>query len=111
MRDILISTRYVLAMNAFTNKSTLAFLKAYRGEDIHIIDNRYQPHVDEIVEILYDSNSEAEAIRIGFDLLTQGKRMTFISTGVVMARVLVEKVSKLSKPDNLPVRACAYYGI
>jgi hypothetical protein len=41
MHDILISARHVLAMNAFANKSTLAFLKAYRGEDIRIVDNRY----------------------------------------------------------------------
>src|SRR3954451_15283543 len=27
-----------------------------------------------------------------------------------MARALVEKASKLSKPDNSPIRACAYYG-
>jgi hypothetical protein len=36
MRDILRSARHVLAINAFANKSTLAFLRAYRGEDIHI---------------------------------------------------------------------------
>ncbi|GBB96825.1 hypothetical protein RclHR1_28460001 [Rhizophagus clarus] len=45
MRDVLRSVRHVLAMDAFANKSTLAFLKIYRGEDIHIIDNRYQPRV------------------------------------------------------------------
>ncbi|CAG8577082.1 13066_t:CDS:2, partial [Racocetra persica] len=28
----------------------------------------------------------------------------------VIARMLVEKASKLSKPDNSPVRVCAYYG-
>ena len=28
----------------------------------------------------------------------------------MIARALVEKVSKLFKPDNLPVRAYAYYG-
>ena len=27
-----------------------------------------------------------------------------------MARALVEKASKLSKPDNSPVKARAYYG-
>ena len=36
--------------------------------------------------------------------------MAFVSTGAVMARALVEKASKLSKPDNSPVRAHAYYG-
>ncbi|CAI2186533.1 17739_t:CDS:2, partial [Funneliformis geosporum] len=110
MCDILISARHVLAMDAFANKSTLALFKAYCGENIHIIDNRYQPCVDEMVEILYDLNSGAEAIRIGYDLLRQGIRVTFISTGAVMAKALVEKASKLSKPDNSPVRAYAYYG-
>ncbi|PKY59345.1 hypothetical protein RhiirA4_482003, partial [Rhizophagus irregularis] len=46
----------------------------------------------------------------GYDLLRQGKRVAFVSTGAVMARALVEKASKLSKPDNLPVRAHTYYG-
>src|SRR3989440_7261981 len=46
----------------------------------------------------------------GYDHLRQGKRVAFVSTGVVMARVLVEKASKLSKPDNSPIRARAYYG-
>ena len=41
MRDVLRSARHVLAMDAFVNKSTLTFLKTYRGEDICIIDNRY----------------------------------------------------------------------
>ena len=40
----------------------------------------------------------------------QGKRVAFVSTGAVIATALVEKASKLSKPDNSPVRACAYYG-
>ncbi|GET03051.1 hypothetical protein GLOIN_2v1842826 [Rhizophagus clarus] len=91
MRDVLRSVRHVLAMDAFANKSTLAFLKIYRGEDIHIIDNRYQP-------------------RVGYDLLRQGKHVAFVSTGAVMARALVKKASKLFKPDNSPVRARAYYG-
>src|SRR3954447_22387822 len=49
-------------------------------------------------------------MRIGYDLLRQGKRMAFVSTGAMIARALVEKASKLSKPDNSPIRACAYYG-
>ena len=109
MRDVLRSARHVLAMDAFANKSTLAFLKTYRGEDIRIIDNRYQPRVGETVEFIYDSNSGAEAMRIGYDLLKQGKRVAFVFTETVMAKALVEKASKLSKPDNSPVRAHAYY--
>uniref|UniRef100_U9SSV5 Uncharacterized protein n=1 Tax=Rhizophagus irregularis (strain DAOM 181602 / DAOM 197198 / MUCL 43194) TaxID=747089 RepID=U9SSV5_RHIID len=49
-------------------------------------------------------------MRIGYDLLRQGKRVAFVSTGAVMARALVEKASKLFKPDNSPVKARAYYG-
>jgi hypothetical protein len=111
MRDILISARYILAIDTFANKLTLAFFKAYHGEDIHIVDNRYQPHVDEMVEILYDLNSRAEAMKIGYDLLRQEKHVAFVSTGIVMAKALVEKASKLSKPDNSPVRAHAYLGM
>ena len=65
LHDVLRSARHVVAMDAFANKSTLAFLKTYRDEDIRIIDNRYQPRVGETVEILYDLNSRAEAMRIG----------------------------------------------
>ncbi|CAI2193097.1 3310_t:CDS:1, partial [Funneliformis geosporum] len=109
--DVLRSAKHVLTIDAFANKLILAFLKAYHDEDIHIIDNRYQPHMDEMVEILYDLNSEAEAIKIGYDLLRQEKCVAFVSTRAVIARALVEKTSKLSKPDNSPVRACVYYGI
>ncbi|CAI2186625.1 9108_t:CDS:2, partial [Funneliformis geosporum] len=87
MRDILRSARHVLAMDAFVNKSTLAFFRAYHGEDIHIVDNGYQPRIGEKVKFIYDLNSGAEAMRIGYDLLRQGKH-----------------------PDNSPVRSRAYYG-
>jgi hypothetical protein len=69
MHDILIFARHVLAMDAFVNKLTLTFLKAYYGENIHIVDNRYQPCVNEIVEILYDPNSGAKAMRIKYKFL------------------------------------------
>ncbi len=36
--------------------------------------------------------------------------MAFVSTRAVIARALVEKTSKLSKPNNSPIRAYAYYG-
>ena len=48
-------------------------------------------------------------MRIEYDLLRQSKCVAFVFTGAVIARALVEKASKLSKPDNLPIRACAYY--
>ncbi|CAI2190274.1 2206_t:CDS:1 [Funneliformis geosporum] len=111
MHDILISARHVLAMNAFVNKSTLAFLKVYYIEDIHIIDNRYQSRVDEMVEILYDPNSETKVIRIGYDLLRQGKRLEFVFTRAVIARALIEKASKLSKPDNHLLESMHIMGI
>src|SRR6266496_6185448 len=110
MHDVLRTARHVLAMDTFTNISTLTFLQIYSGENIHIVNNKYQPRIGEMVEFIYDLNSGAEAMRIGYDLLKQGKRVAFVSTGTVMARALVEKASKLSKPDNSPVRACTYYG-
>ncbi|POG58028.1 hypothetical protein GLOIN_2v1790944, partial [Rhizophagus irregularis DAOM 181602=DAOM 197198] len=110
IRDVLRSARHVLAMDAFANKSTLIFLQTYRGENICIVDNKYQPRIGETVEFIYDPNSGAEAMRIGYDLLRQGKRVAFVSTGAVMARAIVEKASKLFKPDNSPVKARAYYG-
>ncbi|UZO05894.1 uncharacterized protein OCT59_026232 [Rhizophagus irregularis] len=110
MRDVLRSAMHVLAIDAFANISTLTFLQIYCGENIRVVDNKYQPRIGETVEFIYDSNSGAEVMRIGYDLLRQGKRVAFVFTGVVIARALVEKASKLSKPDNSPVRACAYYG-
>ncbi|CAI2187779.1 11280_t:CDS:2 [Funneliformis geosporum] len=81
-----------------------------RESENAMLDNEYQSRIGETVEFIYDPNSGAEAMRIGYDLLKQGKRVAFVSTGAVMARALVEKASKLSKPDNSLVRARAYYG-
>ncbi|GET62718.1 hypothetical protein GLOIN_2v1790944 [Rhizophagus irregularis DAOM 181602=DAOM 197198] len=97
-------------MDTFANTSTLIFLQTYHGENIRIVDNKYQPRIGETVEFIYDPNSRAEAMRIGYDLLRQGKCVTFVSTGAVMVRALVEKASKLFKSDNSPVKARAYYG-
>ena len=69
MRNVLRSARHILAMNAFANTSTLSFLQTYRSENIHVIDNKYQPHIGETVEFIYDPNSGAEAMQIGYDLL------------------------------------------
>src|SRR5437762_12564424 len=57
IRDVLRSARHVLAMDAFANKSTLTFLQTYRGENIRIVDNKYQPRIGETVEFIYDPNS------------------------------------------------------
>jgi len=62
LRDVLRSARHIVIIDIFTNILTLTFLKVYHSEDIRIINNRYQPHIDKIVEILYDLNSEAKAI-------------------------------------------------
>ncbi|POG61886.1 hypothetical protein GLOIN_2v1485886 [Rhizophagus irregularis DAOM 181602=DAOM 197198] len=71
MRNVLRSARHVLAMNVFANTSTLSFLQTYRSENIHVVDNKYQPRIGETVEFIYDSNSGDEAMRIGYDLLRQ----------------------------------------
>ncbi|PKB97562.1 hypothetical protein RhiirA5_431260 [Rhizophagus irregularis] len=94
MRNVLRSARHVLAMDVFANTSTLSFLQTYRSENIHVVDNKYQPRIGETVEFIYDSNSGDEAMQIGYDLLRQGKRVAFVSTGAVIARALVEKASK-----------------
>ncbi|CAG8522059.1 10037_t:CDS:2 [Cetraspora pellucida] len=108
MCDVLRSAKHVLVIDAFANKSTLAFLKVYHDEDIHIVDNEYQPHIGETVEFIYDLNSRAKAMQIGYNLLKQGKHVAFVSTGAVMARALVKKASKLTKSDNLPLDCIAY---
>jgi hypothetical protein len=64
--DVLRSVRHILAMDAFANTSTLAFLRAYHGENIYVVDNKYQPHIGETVEFVYDPNSGAEAMQIGY---------------------------------------------
>ncbi|PKC54224.1 hypothetical protein RhiirA1_477731, partial [Rhizophagus irregularis] len=43
MRNVLRSARHVLAMDVFANTSTLSFLQTYRSENIHVVDNKYQP--------------------------------------------------------------------
>ncbi|PKY35398.1 hypothetical protein RhiirB3_456151, partial [Rhizophagus irregularis] len=47
MRNVLRSARHVLAMDAFANTSTLFFLQTYRSENIHVVDNKYQPRIGE----------------------------------------------------------------
>ncbi|CAI2175315.1 12214_t:CDS:2 [Funneliformis geosporum] len=79
--NILRSVRHVLVINPFANTSTLTFLQTYRGENIHTVDNKYQPRIGDTVEFVYDLNSRAEAI------------------------ALVKKASKLTKSDNSHIRA------
>ncbi len=110
MRNVLRFAKHILAMDTFANTSTLFFLQTYCSENIHIVDNKYQPRISETVEFIYDSNSGAEAMRIEYNLLRQSKCVAFVSTRAVIARALVKKASKLSKPDNSPVRVRAYYG-
>ncbi|RIA79459.1 hypothetical protein C1645_840623 [Glomus cerebriforme] len=60
------------------------------SENIRVIDNKFQTLVGKTVEYLYDPNSEAEAMRIGCELLQQDKRVAFILTSCNMARALDE---------------------
>ncbi len=62
IHDVLKSARHVLAIDAFVNTSTLSFLQAYHSENIHVVDNKYQPCIGETVEFIYDLNSGAEAM-------------------------------------------------
>ncbi|CAG8473724.1 3083_t:CDS:10, partial [Cetraspora pellucida] len=80
------------------------------SENVRVVDNKYQPRIGETVEILYDPNSGAEAMRIEYGFLKQRKCVAFVLTGAVMARALVERASKLTKSDNSPIKAYAYYG-
>ena len=96
IRDILRSARHVLAMDAFANTSTLTFLQTYRGENICIVDNKYQPRIGETVEFIYDPNSGAEAMRIGYNLLKQNKCVVFVSTGAMIKDVLLNCFCKKS---------------
>ncbi|CAI2169591.1 10637_t:CDS:2 [Funneliformis geosporum] len=54
------------------------------------------------VEYLYDPNSRAEAMRIRYELLQQGKHVVFILTSYSMVQALAEKIFKLQRPDNSP---------
>ena len=62
MRDVLRSARHVLAMDAFANTSTLSFFQAYCSKNIHVVNNKYQPHIGETVEFIYDLNSETKVM-------------------------------------------------
>ncbi|CAI2181619.1 13043_t:CDS:2 [Funneliformis geosporum] len=78
---VLRSVRYILAIDAFANTLILTFLQVYRDKNIHIVDNKYQPHIGKTVEFIYDPNSGAEVMQIRYDLLKQGKCIVFVSTG------------------------------
>jgi len=62
MHDVLRTARHVLTIDAFTNISILIFLQIYRGKNIRVVDNKYQPYIGETVEFIYDPNSRAEAM-------------------------------------------------
>ncbi|CAG8824674.1 20035_t:CDS:2, partial [Gigaspora rosea] len=92
MRDLLKSAVHVVAMDAFANESTLAFLRQYRGENIRVFDNKYQPRKSETVKILYDLNKGSEAIRKGLEMLKEANQ-----------------ASKLQKPDGSCVLSRVYF--
>ncbi|CAG8827732.1 32261_t:CDS:2, partial [Gigaspora margarita] len=88
-----IQPQHVLAINAFANESTVIFLKAYYNKIIQV----------RLLSI-FMTQIGAEAMRIGFEFLKQGKRVAFVVTSSNIAQALVKKASKLS------FKACAYYG-
>src|SRR6185369_9785806 len=110
MRDLLNVATHVVAMDAFANDSTLAFLKSYRGENVRVIDNKYQPRKGEIVKFLYDPDKGSEAIRRGFRMLQEGKHVAFVMTSCKKARALANQASKLQKPDGSFILSRVYFG-
>ncbi|RIB20582.1 hypothetical protein C2G38_2035145 [Gigaspora rosea] len=109
MRDLLKSAIHVVAMDAFANESTLVFLRQYRGENIQVFDNRYQPRKSETVKILYDSNKGSEAICKGLEMLKEGKRVVFSMTSCKKARAIANQASKLQKPDGSFILSRVYF--
>nr|CAG8474103.1 12931_t:CDS:2 [Entrophospora candida] len=110
MRDLLNVATHVVAMDAFANDSTLAFLKSYRGENVRVIDNKYQPRKGEIVKFLYDPDKGSEGIRRGFRMLQEGKHVAFVMTSCKKARALADQMSKLQKPDGSFILSRVYFG-
>src|SRR6185369_1016925 len=110
MRDLLNVATHVVAMDAFANDSTLAFLKSYLGENVRVIDNKYQPRKGEIVKFLYDPDKGSEAIRRGFRMLQEGKHVAFVMTSCKKARALANQASKLQKLDGSFILSQVYFG-
>ncbi|CAI2161628.1 2016_t:CDS:2 [Funneliformis geosporum] len=61
--NLLKSAIHVIAMDAFTNDSTITFLKQYRDNNIRIFNNKYQPRIGKTIKILYDLDKGSEAIK------------------------------------------------
>ncbi len=110
MRNLLNIATHVVAMDAFANNSTLTFLKSYRGENVRVIDNKYQPRKGEIVKFLYDPDKGSEAIRRGLRMLQEGKHVAFVMTSCKKARALANQASKLQKPDGSFILSQVYFG-
>src|SRR6266498_1620311 len=110
MRDLLMSAIHVVAMDTFANDSTIAFLKQYRGNDIRIFDNKYQPRIGEIVKILYDLDKGSETIIRGLKMFREGKRVAFAMISCKKARALANQASALQKPDGSPILTYVYFG-
>ncbi|CAG8468039.1 8640_t:CDS:10 [Cetraspora pellucida] len=91
---------HVVTIDAFANDLTLAFLKSYQGENIQVIDNKYQLCKGEIVKFLYDPDKGLEAIHKGFRMLQEGKHVAFVMTSCKKARALANQASKLQKLDD-----------
>src|SRR6266498_5212738 len=109
MRDLLMSAIHVVAMDTFANDSTIAFLKQYRGNDIRIFDNKYQPHIGKTVKILYDPDKGSEAMRRGLKMFREGKCVAFVMTSCKKARALTNQASALQKLDGSPILIRVYF--
>ncbi|GES83482.1 hypothetical protein GLOIN_2v1770212 [Rhizophagus clarus] len=83
MRDLLKSAIHVVAMDAFANDSTIAFLKQYRS---------------------------LEVMRRGLKMLREGKRVAFVMTLCKKARALANQAFALQKLDSSPILTRVYFG-
>ena len=98
-----------MAIDAFANDSTIAFLKQYRGNDIRIFDNKYQPHIGEIVKILYDLDKGSETIIRGLKMFREGKRVAFAMISCKKARALANQAFTLQKLDSSLILTRVYF--
>ncbi|CAI2167477.1 13236_t:CDS:2 [Funneliformis geosporum] len=73
---LLKSTIHIVAMDAFANDFTIAFLKQYQNNNIQIFYNKYQLYISKTIKILYDSDKGSKVIRRGFNMLQKDKHVT-----------------------------------
>ncbi|CAG8460345.1 5668_t:CDS:2 [Scutellospora calospora] len=91
--DLLNVATHVVAIDAFANDLTLAFLKFYRDENVRVIDNKYQLRKKEIVKFLYNSNKGSEGIRRGFKMLQEEAGIFFEISGYFDAVIGITNIT------------------